>query len=67
MGIVVDNVSASGLAAELGVTLQLTPEQIGLKAGMLITALFPLLGTVVVLLFIRKFKHKTSKGIPTAQ
>lgn len=56
MGIVTDQVSASGLASELSVTLGITPEQIGLKAGMLVTSLFPILGVVLLLFIIRYFK-----------
>lgn len=56
MGIVVDNVSASGWAADLSVQLGMTVEQIGMKAGMLVTAIFPLLGVIVVLLAIQQFK-----------
>jgi hypothetical protein len=58
MGIVVDGVSATDLAAELGVGLGMTAEQIGMKAGMLVTAIFPLIGTVFVILAIRHFKKK---------
>lgn len=57
LGIVVDNVSSSAYASELSVTLSLTPEQIGLKAGMLVCALFPILGAVTVCLCIRFFKR----------
>lgn len=56
MGIVVDNVSASSFAAELGAALNLSAEQIGLKAGMLVSAVFPIIGIVVVLVLIRYFK-----------
>lgn len=57
LGIVVDSVSSSAYASELSVTLSLTPEQIGLKAGMLVCALFPILGAVTVCLCIRFFKR----------
>ena len=56
LGIVVDEVSASELGADLAIKLSLSPEQVGLKAGMLVCALFPILGTVVVCLCIRFFK-----------
>ena len=56
LGMVVDGVSASSLASELSVTLSLSPEQIGLKAGMLVCALFPILGIVIVCLCMRFFK-----------
>ena len=58
MGIVVDNVSASNLAANLSVKLGLTAEQIGLKAGMLVTSLFPIVGIAVVLVIMRYFKKQ---------
>ena len=56
MGIVVDNVSASNFAFEMSSTLNLTPEQIGLKVGMLITSIFPILGTVLLIFIIKYFK-----------
>lgn len=59
LGIVVDKVAESGFAAELGASLSLAPEQVGLKAGMLVTAIFPILGTVVMISAMRYFrKHK---------
>ena len=61
MGIVVDTVSAGSFAAEMSVRWGMTPEQIGMKAGMLVTALFPLLGTVLLICTLRYFKaRKTS-------
>ncbi|MBQ8202882.1 MAG: MFS transporter [Clostridia bacterium] len=58
MGIIVDTVSASSFAANLSATLSLTTEQIGMKVGMLIAAVFPLFG-VALLIYIRKrFKLK---------
>jgi fucose permease len=57
MGIVIDKVSVSTWAAELGEKLSLTAEQVGLKAGMLVTAIFPILGTAVVLVILRYFKR----------
>lgn len=56
LGIVVDNVSATEFAADLSVKLSLTTEQIGLKAGMLVIGLFPLIGTFVVISAMRYFK-----------
>jgi MFS family permease len=59
LGIVVDQVSANPLAAELGRTFSLNAEQIGLKAGMLASAVFPVIGTVVILV-IRHLLRKQS-------
>ncbi len=56
LGIVVDKVAASEIALELGAKLSLDAEQIGLKAGMLVTAVFPILGTVLLIFAIKYFK-----------
>ena len=58
MGIVVDTVSASGYAKTLGESLGMSTEQIGMKAGMLVSAAFPLIGVVLVLFIIRYFKKQ---------
>lgn len=57
LGIVVDTVSASGWAQSLGDTLSLSPEQIGMKAGMLTALIFPLLG-IALLVYMRKYFAK---------
>lgn len=59
LGIVVDTVSATDWAAALGSKLSLSAEQIGMKAGMLLGAIFPLAG-IAVLLYIKHYfaKHK---------
>ncbi len=56
LGIVVDNVAASSFASEIGATLNLAAEQVGLKAGMLTVSVFPILGTAVVLIAMRYFR-----------
>jgi fucose permease len=58
MGIVVDNVSVSKFALEMSNTLNLSPEQIGLKVGMLITSIFPILGSFLIVFIIRYFKKQ---------
>ena len=64
MGIVVDGVAASEFAKELSVTLHLSTEQIGLKAGMLFSSLFPLIGIAVVVIIMRFFKkHPLNKTL----
>lgn len=57
LGIIVDKVSVSDWAADLSTTLALSTEQIGMKTGMLVAAIFPLLGTIL-LLFIRRYFSK---------
>jgi MFS family permease len=54
MGIIVDAVSGSGFAAELSTALSLSTEQIGMKAGMITAAIFPIIGTVL-LIIARKY------------
>jgi formate-dependent nitrite reductase membrane component NrfD len=56
MGIVVDGVSASSFAADLAVRTGMTPEEIGMKAGMLVNAIFPLIGVFLLIFVIRYFR-----------
>ncbi len=60
LGIVVDKVSATAWAGELGNVFSLTAEQIGLKAGMLTAALFPLIGVAVIIFIKRYFSKRAS-------
>ena len=61
LGIVVDNVAASRYAVELSAASGATPDQIGLKAGMLVTASFPIIGAVLVVIAARYFKKSKNK------
>ncbi|MGN1081173.1 MAG: MFS transporter, partial [Acutalibacteraceae bacterium] len=58
LGAVVDTVSQSSQGTKLGEMLSLSSEQIGIKAGMLTAALYPILG-VVLLLIIKKKLNKS--------
>lgn len=58
LGMVVDAASESDWAARLGQSWALSPEQVGMKAGMLTAALFPLLGTVLLWFMRRYFAKK---------
>jgi len=57
-GIVVDAVAASSWAAELCTGGGMTPDQLGMKVGMLVSSIFPILGTVLLVVIIRHFEHK---------
>lgn len=60
LGIIVDKVAESAVGNELSVSLGLTPDQVGLKAGMLITAIFPILGSALLIfkaLYFKKAKR----------
>ncbi len=61
MGIVVDNISVSEFAINMSSSLNLAPEQIGLKVGMLITSIFPILGSILIIFIIRYFKKQNSQ------
>ncbi|MBP3580380.1 MAG: MFS transporter [Clostridia bacterium] len=60
MGFVADSVAQSSFAQSMSYKLNISTEQIGLKSGMIITSIFPILG-VVVLLIINKHFSKTTK------
>ena len=57
MGIIVDTVSVSSWAQSMSATLGMSPEQLGMKTGMLLSAFFPLLG-VGLLLFMKRYFGK---------
>lgn len=56
MGVVIDRVTASAWAIELGAKLHLSGEQVGMKVGMLVSSLFPILGIALLLVIIRFFR-----------
>ena len=64
MGIVVDTVSVSNFAHNLSNTLSLSAEQIGMKTGMIISSLFPILGIILLIYMIKYFKKINSRYIP---
>lgn len=57
VGVVVDAVAQSGWAPDIASKLSVTPEQLGMKVGMLIAAVFPFIG-IFILLYIRKAYRK---------
>ncbi len=54
LGVIVDTVAASEWVIPVSQNLGISPEQIGMKTGMLLAAVFPLLG-VCVLLYMKKY------------
>ncbi len=56
LGIVVDKTAATQWALSLGERLSMSPEQIGMKTGMLVGAIFPVMGVLVLVYMIRYFK-----------
>ena len=56
LGAVVDGVSTTVFAADLGLRLGISAEQVGLKTGMLVIAVFPIIGIAVLGATLRYFK-----------
>ena len=57
MGVVVDKVAASGWATEFGTTVSMSAEQIGMRTGMVMSAVFPVLG-IILLIYMKKYFNK---------
>ena len=57
-GIISDGVATLGTAEKIAASLGITPEQVGMRAGMLSAAVFPLLGVIVILIIKRKGRVK---------
>lgn len=63
VGAVTDAVAESGWAVKLADSLHLSVEQLSMKVGMAVGAIFPLLATFVFL-YIWKTKKKKQEGLP---
>lgn len=60
LGIIADNVAVSEFALSASQTLGMTPDEIGLKTGMLIVSIFPIIGFMLVLYMKRYFRKSES-------
>ncbi|MBQ8611915.1 MAG: MFS transporter [Oscillospiraceae bacterium] len=56
LGAMVDSVAASDWGIALAQSMAISPEQVGMKAGVLVSSLFPLAGIGVLLIIGRYFK-----------
>lgn len=64
LGFLVDETAASEFAVRVGTAYAMTVEQVGLKVGMLVSVIFPILGTVVLLIMRRYFsRHSAGEEI----
>ncbi len=59
LGVLVDTVSASDWAGQMGQMLSLSTEQVGMKVGMLAAAIFPIMG-VILLIFMKRYFKKNA-------
>ncbi len=62
VGVAADGVGASSFAAGLSKTIGITAEQIGIRSGILIAALFPIAG-IILIGFVRKYFKKKEVNI----
>lgn len=60
LGIITDKVAESELAMQIGSKLSISAEQLGMRAGMLVAALFPIIA-IFVFSYILKSKRKEEK------
>ena len=60
LGIIVDKVAASGFAINLSQSTSMATDEIGLKVGMLIASVFPILGIGLLAYIIKALKNKVS-------
>ncbi len=59
LGIITDSVSVSDWGISLSEKLSIAPDELGMKVGMLIAALFPMIGVAVLIFMRRYFKKHT--------
>ncbi len=59
LGVIVDTVAASEWVVPISESLAISPEQVGMKLGMLVATIFPVLGVGVLLYMKRYFKKQT--------
>lgn len=62
VGVVSDKFALSEFALKLSLIFNISAEQIGMRCGILIAAIFPLLGTMVILYMKKYFKNKKTQG-----
>ncbi len=62
MGAITDAVAAGSFGIQMAERLGLAPEQVGMKCGMLVGALFPLVGAAVVIAVMVYFRNASQKN-----
>ncbi len=67
VGILSDKISASGVAVRLAGEIGITAEQVGIRAGLLVSAIFPLLGMVSIVALKNYLKSKETKKVKYIQ
>lgn len=62
MGIITDTVSKSSFAEKLSLSVNITTNQVGMRSGMVLLSVFPLLGIFTVVCIIKKQKNKKNES-----
>ena len=62
LGAIADSVSISSFGTSLASSLGIGAEQLGLKVGMLVCAVFPILGAVTVAVTVRYFRKSRAEN-----
>ena len=62
-GIIIDNVAVTDWAITMSNTFAITPEQVGFKVGILVVAIFPILGLVVLAIMKKHFNKENKKSM----
>ena len=58
VGILSDKFSLTSLAGNIAQTFNISAEQVGMRAGLLVTGLFPVAGVVCILCMKKYFKNR---------
>ncbi len=67
VGVITDAVAASGEGMRLAAELGMSPEQLGMKTGMLVGAMFPLVAILVFLYILRSKKKRATEPLTKEQ
>ena len=67
LGYTVDKVAAGHIGQRMASHLAISPDEVGMKAGMLVTALFPLVGVFLLLLMKKYFRKREAVSLDIVQ
>ena len=62
VGVITDSIIASPFATELASALSISVEALGMKAGLLVGMLFPLIGIIIFGIILRSYKKEKQLG-----
>ena len=62
VGLIADKVAITGYAGKLALEISMTTEQIGMRTGILVSALFPVVGAIIVIYIWKKYKNFSARS-----